>query len=131
MKKEGNNKVKLIRNIVLVIIALILIALTLIFAKNFVKDENEGKIGFIINNKDVTQRLKKDIFIDEKGIIYLSKQDIANFFDEYIYIDEQNNQIITTYGTKVAVLSLKQNKMTVNGTSTNILNTVIEKDGTY
>lgn len=131
MKKEGNNKVKLIRNIVLVIIALILIALTLIFAKNFVKDENEGKTGFIINNKDVTQRLKKDIFIDEKGIIYLSKQDIANFFDEYIYIDEQNNQIITTYGTKVAVLSLKQNKMTVNGTSTNILNTVIEKDGTY
>ncbi len=131
MKKEGNNKVKLIRNIVLVIIALILIALTLIFAKNFVKDENEGKIGFIINNKDVTQRLKKDIFIDEKGIIYLSKQDIANFFDEYIYIDEENNQIITTYGTKVAVLSLKQNKMTVNGASTNILNTVIEKDGTY
>lgn len=131
MKKEGNNKVKLIRNIVLVIIALILIALTLIFAKNFVKDENEGKIGFIINNRDVTERLKKDIFIDEKGIIYLSKQDIANFFDEYIYIDEQNNQIITTYGTKVAELSLKQNKMTVNGTSTNILNTVIEKDGTY
>jgi spore germination protein YaaH len=124
-------KTKMIKNIIIIAIALIAIVLIFTFAKNFTKDENEGKIALIINNKDVTARLKKDIFIDEQGIIYLSKEDIANFFDEYIYLEEETNQIITTYGTKVAALSLEQNKMTINGSTTNILKTVIEKDETY
>lgn len=131
MKKEGNNNLKIIRNIVIIVIALIIIALIFTFAKNFMKDENEGKLAMIINNRNVTERLKKEIFIDEKGVIYLSKEDIANFFDEYIYIDEDSKQIITTYGTKVAAVSLEQNKMTVNGAATNILNTIVQKDNTY
>ena len=131
MKKEGNNNLKTIRNVVIIVIALIIIALIFTFAKNFMKDENEGKLAMIINNRNITERLKKEIFIDEKGVIYLSKEDIANFFDEYIYIDEDSKQIITTYGTKVAAVSLEQNKMTVNGAATNILNTIVQKDNTY
>lgn len=131
MKKEGNTNLKTIRNVLIIVIALIIIALIFTFAKNFMKDENEGRIAMIINNRDVTERLKKEIFINEKGVIYLSKEDIANFFDEYIYIDEDSKQIITTYGTKVAAVSLEQNKMTVNGTATNILSTIVKKDGTY
>lgn len=131
MKKEGNNKLKTIRNVVIIIVALIIIAIIFAFAKNFMKDENEGRLAMIINNRNVTERLKKEIFIDEKGVIYLSKEDIANFFDEYIYIDEDSKQIITTYGTKVAAVSLEQNKMTVNGAATNILNTIVQKDNTY
>lgn len=131
MKKEGNNNLKTIRNVVIIVVALIIIALIFTFAKNFMKDENEGRIAMIINNRDVTGRLKKEIFIDEKGVIYLSKEDIANFFDEYIYNDEDSKQIITTYGTKVAAVSLEQNKMTVNGAATNILSTIVQKDDTY
>lgn len=131
MKKEGNTNLKTIRNVLIIVIALIIIALIFTFAKNFMKDENEGRIAMIINNRDVTERLKKEIFINEKGVIYLSKEDIANFFDEYIYIDEDSKQIITTYGTKVAAVSLEQNKMTVNGAATNILSTIVRKNDTY
>ena len=131
MKKEGNKNLKTIRNVVIILIALIIIALIFAFAKNFMKDEKDNKIAMIINNRDVTERLKKEIFIDEKGVIYVSKADIANFFDEYIYNDEDSKQIITTYGTKVAAVSMEQNKMTVNGGTTNILNTIVQKDNTY
>ena len=131
MKKEGNINLKTVRNVVIIVIALVVIALIFTFAKNYMKDENDGKISMIINNRNITQSLKKDVFIDEKGVIYLSKQDIANFFDEYIYNEEETKQIITTYGTKVAAVSLEQNKMVVNGASTNILSTVVKKDDTY
>ncbi len=131
MKNDGNSKLKLIRNIVIVIIALILIAVIFTFAKNFINKKDDGKIAMIINNKEVTDRLKKDLIIDEKGVIYLSKEDIANFFDEYIYVENETNEIITTYGTKVAAISLNQNKITINGASKNILSSVMEKDNTY
>ena len=131
MKKEGNKNLKPIRNVVIILVALIIIALIFAFAKNFMKDEKDNKISMIINNRDVTERLKKEIFIDEKGVIYVSKADIANFFDEYIYNDEDSKQIITTYGTKVAAVSMEQNKMTVNGGAINILNTIVQKDNTY
>ena len=131
MKKEGNKNLKTIRNVVIILVALIIIALIFAFAKNFMKDEKDNKISMIINNRDVTERLKKEIFIDEKGVIYVSKADIANFFDEYIYNDEDSKQIITTYGTKVAAVSMEQNKMTVNGGAINILNTIVQKDNTY
>ena len=131
MKKEGNKNLKTIRNVVIILVALIIIALIFAFAKNFMKDEKDNKISLIINNRDVTERLKKEIFIDEKGVIYVSKADIANFFDEYIYNDEDSKQIITTYGTKVAAVSMEQNKMTVNGGAINILNTIVQKDNTY
>ena len=40
MKKEGNNNLKTIRNVVIIVVALIIIALIFTFAKNFMKDEN-------------------------------------------------------------------------------------------
>ena len=45
------------------------------------------------------------------------KQDLGNFFDKYIYEDTQNNQIITTYDTKIAAISLDENKISINGVS--------------
>lgn len=131
MKNDGNSKLKLIRNIVIVLVALILIAVIFTFAKNFINKKDDGKIAMIINNREVTDRLKKELIIDEKGVIYLSKEDIANFFDEYIYVENETNEIITTYGSKVAAISLNQNKITINGASKNILSSVMEKDNTY
>ncbi len=129
--KNENSKLKLIRNVVIVLVALVLIAVIFTFAKNFINKKDDGKIAMIINNREVTDRLKKELIIDEKGVIYLSKEDIANFFDEYIYVENETNEIITTYGSKVAAISLNQNKITINGASKNILSSVMEKDNTY
>ena len=72
-----------------------------------IKNKN---INLVINNKNVTSNLKKDILIDGDNI-YLSKQDLGNFFDKYIYEDKENNNIVTTYNNKIASISLEKNKI--------------------
>ena len=89
-------------------------------------DKNKN-INLVINNKNVTSNLKKEIIIED-GNIYLSKQDIGNFFDKYIYEDKENNQIITTYDTKVAAISLDSEEITINGTKKETSGKVIQKD---
>lgn len=71
------------------------------------------------------------MYIDGKGVIYVSKQDIGNFFDSFIYYDENYNQIITTSDSKVATLELGKKQITVNGSTSNIVGSLVEKDGTY
>lgn len=131
------NSKKMIRNIVIIIIAIVAIICILKIAPNYKKDEFAGMTNLVINNNNITGNLKKDIIIDEKGVIYVSKQDIANFFDKYIYYDNQENtiqkvynQIITTSDTKVGVLKLNENKITINGAELDIVGCAKEIDGT-
>ena len=55
---------------------------------------------FILNSKG--QVLLQD------GKIYLSEQDLKNFFDKYIYEDEESNKIITTYDKKIAEIGFEK-----------------------
>lgn len=122
---------KIWKKVAIVGILLIIVASILIVSPNFKKDPNEGKINFIINNNNVTAKLKQDIFIDDNGVIYVSKEDIENYFDGQIYYDKENSQIITTSETKVAVISLTEKIMKVNGTQVKLLGTVVKKDGIF
>lgn len=124
------NKLKFIRNIIISLIALMVAAVIFVIAPNYTKEEDDGKIHLIINNKNLTssERLSNDIFV-ENGIIYLSKEDVSRFFDNYLYYDSKYNQYITTSNTKVATMEVGSNKMEVNGISTPISGTIIEKDG--
>lgn len=135
MEKEGKkgikiNKLKFLRNIIISLIALAIAAAIFVIAPNYTKEEDDGKIHLIINNKNLTStdRLSHDIFV-ENGVIYLSKEDITRFFDKYLYYESKYNQYITTSSTKVATIEVGQYKMEVNGISTPIAGTVIERDG--
>ena len=86
-------------------------------APNYTRNDITNRTNLIINNNNVTSVLKRDIFIDDKGVVYLSKPDIANFFNKYITYYEQYNQIITTSQTKVATLEIGKNSMEVNSTT--------------
>lgn len=125
---------KNIKNIwkkVAIVIGLLVIAgVILLISPNFKKDPNEGKINFIINNNNVTGKLKRDIWINENNIVYASLEDLKNYFDSQIYYDKENNQIITTFETKVAVLSLSEKKMIVNGSEVKLVSGAIKQDGT-
>ncbi len=125
MKKMKKVWKKLLVVAVLLIIALII----LVLSPNFKKDPNEGKTNFIINNNNVTSRLKQDIFIDDNNVVYVSMDDIQNFFDSQICYDKENNQIITTSDTKVATISTSEKSMKVNGADVKLLGTVVKKDG--
>lgn len=135
MKKEEKNglkinKIKFIRNIIISVVALIIAAGIFILAPNYTKEENDGKIHLIINNKNLTSsdRLSNDIIV-ENGVVYLSKDDIKRFFDKYIYYESAYNKYITTTDTKVASIVVGEYKMEVNGINTPIAGTVIERNG--
>lgn len=125
MKKVKNNWKK----ILIVAVLLTIVVGILIIATNFKKDPTIGKINIVINNNNVTAKLKQDIFIDNNGVIYVSKDDIANYFDGQVYYDKENEQLITTSETKVAVLSTTEKTMKVNGAEVRLLGTVVRKDG--
>lgn len=128
-RKELIKKRKFIRNICISVIALVIVAIIFVVAPNYMKEEDDGKIHLLINNKNLTssERLTNDIII-ENGVIYLSKEDVARFFDKYIYYDEKYNQYITTSNTKVATIVVGEYKMEVNGISSAISGGIIERN---
>lgn len=107
-------KKKMIIKIVIAIIATIILFIIAYKANDYIILGKNKTINLVINNRNVTINLKKDILIEDDEI-YISKQDLGNFFDKYIYEDKENNQIVTTYNTKIATVSLEENKMTING----------------
>ena len=69
------------KQILVIVVLLLVVGVILVISPNFKKDPNEGKINLIINNNNVTGKLKKPIIIDTNGVVYLSKSDIDNYFD--------------------------------------------------
>ena len=130
MTKEQIEKKKknIIRTFITIISLIIIFALAMII-NNFIILDNNKTTNLVINNRNVTSNLKNNIVIED-NIIYLSKADIANFFDKYIYEDEETNQIITTYDKKIAAIGFEENSIDINGSSKEIYAHAINKDGT-
>ena len=115
------------------IVTVMLIAAFCIFklAPNYKRNYVIDKTNLVINNNNVTAKMKKDLYIDKNKIVYMSKQDIDNYFDGNIYYDEKYNQIITTHETKIATMVVGENKITVNGVEANTAATILKIDDTY
>lgn len=128
VKKE---KKDIWKKIVVVCALLVVACIVLVISPNFKKDPNAGKINFIINNNNVTGKLKHDIWINDTGVVYASMEDIENYFDGQIYYEKTNNVIITTSDTKVAALSLNEKKMVVNGSEVRLVDGAVRKDGVF
>ena len=133
MSRREKNKVKnnWILKIIVVAIFLAIVIFAIKIAGNYKNNDIIGKINLVINNSNVTSDLKQDIFIDENDVIYISKDDIENFFDNYIYYDEKYNQIITGSATKIANMVVGENTATVNSAEVDLKSPVIEKDSEY
>ena len=139
MKRRNNlklnieNKPKKIKNsnspkrIIIVLILLVLCVFILNKAKNYVIGKSENDINLIINNRNVTEDLKHPI-VKENEIIYMSMDDIENYFDKYIHIEEDINEIVTTYDKQIASIGFETNKLTLNGSTKKVQAHAIEKD---
>lgn len=127
-EKKSKNKV-IIATIIIAIIAAVICGI--LFFSIINRQEKNQNTKLIINYTDVTNYLKADIFMDENDTIYLSKEDIANFYDEFIYYDEKYNQIITTSNDKIMIIKLNTDEKEINGVESNLKNKVIEKDEKY
>ncbi len=133
MARREKSKVKNNWILKIIVLAVFLVATILVIkiSGNYKNNEIIGKINLVINNSNVTNALKQDIFVDENNVIYISKDDIENFFDNYIYYDEKYNQIITGSSTKIANMVVGENKAVVNSAEIKLKSPVVEKNGEY
>ena len=128
-KEQIEKKKKRIIKTFIVIIAIILIGVIAYNVNNHIILDKNKNINLVINNKNVTSNLKKQIIIEDDNI-YLSKQDLGNFFDKYIYEDTENSNIVTTYNNKIAAISLNNNKISINGSNKNTYAHAENRDNT-
>lgn len=126
-KDQINKKKKRIIKTFLTILIIIVLGIIAYKVNDYIILDKNKTINLIINNTNVTSNLKKDILIQDNEV-YISKQDLGNFFDKYIYEDKENNQIVTTYNTKIAAISLDENKISINGSTKETYTHAIEKD---
>ena len=128
-KEQIEKKKKRIIKTFITIIVIILIGIIAYNINNHIILDKNKNINLVINNKNVTSNLKKEIIIENDNI-YISKQDLGNFFDKYIYEDKKNDNIVTTYNNKIATISLEENKMNVNGSNKNTYAHAENRNGT-
>ena len=108
--------------IVIIIIALVLIVGAIggyyVIKRNYIVSKI-NQINLIINNSNATSSLKNNVYIKD-GVVYVSKPDIYNFFDNTIIYDEKYNQVVTTSSTKIASLPIDSKQIQVNSSNTTI-----------
>lgn len=128
MEKEAiEKKKKRILKIFIAIVAIIILGIIALIANDYIILDQNKKTNLVINNKNVTANLKNDIIIED-NVIYLSKADIGNFFDKYIYNEEEGNQIVTTYDKKIATIGFEKNLITINGSDKKIYAHAMKKE---
>ena len=115
-----------------IVVAFALLAVTFIFniAPNYLKDAKINQVNLVINQNNVTARLKNRILIQDK-VIYLSTQDIATYFDNDLYFDSTYQHFVTTSDTKVAVIPINAKRMTVNGANVDVYYAPLKEGDIY
>lgn len=129
-REEEKVKSKIFSKIIVVAIFLGLVFFVLKVAPNYVNTEIADKTNLVINNSNVTEDLKQELIIRD-GIIYISKEDIENFFDPYIYYEQGTNQIITTADNQIASMVVGENFVTNNGSRVEMSGAVFQENDTY
>lgn len=117
--KELNKSTSIVKRILIVLAVLVVVILILLKAQDLMKEKTDDTIKLIINNNNVTQRLKNEVKVEDETI-YVSMDDIKNFFDKYIYIESETNEVVTTYNSKIASIGFDANKLTLNGSTKKI-----------
>lgn len=128
-KNEGS-KGKKVLNIIIVLIFLAIVGVIFYFSPNYIKEDYNGKTKILINNNNVTLKMKNDVYIDENNNIFMSIPDIKNYFDKYIEYDKEDGDIVTTSEINIAKLSTKNNKITINGEEEELNSPAIEREET-
>ena len=126
-KSKGNPILGALKRIIIVSILLVVSIFVLDTSKYYKNDDITDKTNVIINNNNVTSRLKQDIIIED-GDIYMSMSDIQNFFDNYIYEETVQDRIITTYDENIAEVYFSGNHMTVNNKLERVNAVAMKKD---
>ena len=129
-EKNERNSSKLILNIFIVLVFLVLVGGVFYLSPNYIREDYDGKTKVLINNNNVTLKMKNDVYLDENNNVFLSLADIRNYFDKYIEYNKENGDIVTTSEINIAKMSTKNNEITINGEEEKLNSSAIEKNDT-
>lgn len=121
-------KRKFIRNIIIGIIALLVVAFIINIAPGYKRNKYQYVTNLVIGDENVTERLHNPIYKDEEGVIYISQDDVKEFLDKTIYYDEENKMVIATSEVSVASMKIGEKVVNINGVDKDTLYTVIYHD---
>ena len=115
VKEESMKKKKTKKFLIRRLVAVILIVFLIFVVKNWIYQasiKRQTKQICLFFNYDMIQ-LISNIYVED-SVIYISKEDIKNIFDDTIYYNMGDKELITTYNKHVAVLHLDDTKMLIN-----------------
>lgn len=129
MKKKKQN-LKFVRNIIIGILALFVVAFIVNTAPGYKRDKYKNLINLVIGDENVTEKLQKPIYKDNNGAIYISKEDIQELLDKTLYYDENEKMVIATSEVSVASMKIGESKINIKGTTVDTLGELVENEGT-
>lgn len=121
---------KFIRNIIIGIVALFIVAFIINIAPGYKRNKYKDVINLVIGDTNVTEKLQKNIYKDEEGTIYISKEDVKSLIDKTLYYDNENNTIIATSEVAVASIKVGEKVKNIDGTNIDMLKTIINHNNT-
>lgn len=125
-KKSVKNKYFFRRILAILVIILIIIFFGRIVGK--LREKNKYKeLTILMNNEFI--KVNNEVIIDDNKNIYFSKDDIQSIFDETIYYNEAEKELITTYNKHIALLKVDENYMLVNDSNIELKGILQEING--
>lgn len=121
-------KRKFIRNILIGIIALLIVAFIINIAPGYKRNKYKNVTNLVIGDVNVTEKLQNPIYKDEEGVIYISSKDVKSLLDKTLYYDEAKDMIIVTSEVSVASMGIGKKSINIDGTEIDTLNSIIIKD---
>ena len=110
------------------VVVLILIIIMFINLKNKTIKTYYEDTQIVLNNENITQKLQEPI-IQDNSKIYMSIEDIKQFIDKTVYIEDQTGWVITTSSKKLAALKKEEEHILINGSKMQVKDVIIEKEG--
>lgn len=127
-KREKKKKSKIFKIIIIVILLGLVGIVGYKKAPDYIFKQAKNRTNLVINNNNVTLKMKDEVYIDDKGIIYLSIDDVKNYFDKYIDYNKDEKRLITTSEKKVATIYKDNKKIDINGANVEISGYLIERN---
>ena len=126
--KVKKQRTKFLRNIIIGIVALHIVAFIINIAPGYKRNRFKDVTNLVIGEENVTEKLIHPIYKDEEGYIYLSKEDICNLIDKTVYYDEKEKMLIATSNLAAGGMVIGERVITINGSTRATSSTVIYKD---
>ncbi len=110
MKKKKTKKFLIRRMLAIVLLFFLILSIRNLFYD--LSQKEERKQTCLLFNHELV-KLTNKIYLEDT-IVYISLEDIKNIFDDTIYYNVGDKELITTYNKHVAVLHLDVSEMMVN-----------------